>query len=134
MEHLWCTNKPWANMGLKDSSWPELGGNHHLPLYNILCAWSRDQHRNVILFRDSQVGVSKFTKLKFLLFWKLIILCADLRLRWGLKQSFNHRQELSNDMWHTTYTLDLFFCHNLCFKYLNGSCKPISNISISRAF
>jgi len=31
-------------------------------------------------------------------------------------------------------TLDPFFGHNLCFKYPNGSCKPILNIYISRTF
>jgi len=33
----------------------ELGGNHHLPPYSILCAWPRGQHPNVILSQDSQV-------------------------------------------------------------------------------
>jgi hypothetical protein len=31
-------------------------------------------------------------------------------------------------------TLGLSFSHNLCFKCPNGSCKPISNIYIPRAF
>jgi len=31
-------------------------------------------------------------------------------------------------------TLDLFFGHNLCFKYPNGSCKFILDIYILRAF
>jgi hypothetical protein len=29
---------------------------------------------------------------------------------------------------------NLSFGHNLCFKYANGSCEPILNIYISRAF
>ncbi len=33
-----------------------------------------------------------------------IILCADLRLKWGQKQSCNPHQELSNSMSHVTYT------------------------------
>jgi hypothetical protein len=33
-----------------------------------------------------------------------------------------------------TLTLDLYFNHNLCFKYSNGSCEPILNIYISRIF
>jgi hypothetical protein len=41
LEHLWCTDKPWANTNLQDSPWPGLGGNHHLPPYSILCAWPR---------------------------------------------------------------------------------------------
>jgi len=28
--------------------------------------------------------------------------------------------------------LDPFVSHNLCFKYSNGTCKPISNIYVSR--
>ncbi len=57
-------------------------------------------------------------------------------------------------MWHATYTqgnqgnsqllmvenqivnltFNLSFGHNLCFKYLNGSCKPILKIYVPRAF
>jgi hypothetical protein len=31
-------------------------------------------------------------------------------------------------------TFGLFFGHNLCFNYPNGSCEPILDICISRAF
>jgi hypothetical protein len=31
-------------------------------------------------------------------------------------------------------TPSLFFGHNLCFKYPNGSCKPILDIYVSRVF
>ncbi len=31
-------------------------------------------------------------------------------------------------------TLDLFFGHNLCFKYPNGSCEPILDIYVLKAF
>jgi hypothetical protein len=31
-------------------------------------------------------------------------------------------------------TLNLSFGHNLCFNYPNGSCEPILNIEISKAF
>ncbi len=34
----------------------------------------------------------------------------------------------------TNLTLGPSFGHNLCFKCLNGSCDPILNISISKAF
>jgi hypothetical protein len=79
-----------------------LGGSHHLPFYSILYAWSQGQHPNVILFWDSQVGVSEFPKLGLSQLWRPIILHADLRLRWGLKQSCNPPRELSNNMCHTT--------------------------------
>jgi hypothetical protein len=71
-----------------------------------------------------------------------------------MQPSCNIRQGLSNDMWHATYTQVnqrdsrllvvgnqigslipvTSFGHNLCFKYSNGSCEPILDISISRAF
>jgi len=38
LEHLWCMDEPRANRDSQDSPWPELGGNHHPPLYNIFCA------------------------------------------------------------------------------------------------
>jgi len=33
-----------------------------------------------------------------------------------------------------TLTPSLSFDHNLCYKYSNGSCKPISDMYVSRAF
>jgi hypothetical protein len=145
---LWCIDEPCANTDSQDSPWPGLGGSNHLPPYSILCAWPRDQHPNVILFRDSHVGVPKFPKLGLLQLWGPIILCVDLRLKWGLKKSYSPCWEFSKGMWHTTYTqgnqgdswllvvknqivnltIDLYFGHNLCFKCPNGSCKPILDI------
>jgi hypothetical protein len=98
--------------------------------------------------------VPKFPKLGFPRFWGPISLCADLWLRWGLKQSCSLHWELSNDMSHTTYTQgnwvnsrllvvgsqtanltpDLSFGHNLCFRCPNGSCEPILNIYVLIAF
>jgi hypothetical protein len=129
------------------SPWPRLGWSHHLPFYSILCVWPRDQHPNVILFRD-------FPKLKLPQLWRPITLCVDLRLRWSLKQSCSPYWELSNNIWHTTWTQGNWggswllmvesqivnltfgpsFGHNLCFRCPNGSCKPILNIYISRYF
>jgi len=39
LEHFWCTNKSWTYMDSQDSSRPGLRGSHHLPPYNIFCAW-----------------------------------------------------------------------------------------------
>jgi hypothetical protein len=95
------------------------------------------------------VGVSKFPKLRLLRLWGPIILCANLQLKWGLKNSYSFHGELSNDMWHSTCTRgnhgnfwllvvwsqitnlipDPSFGHNLCLKCWNGD--PISNIYIS---
>jgi hypothetical protein len=139
-EHFWCINEPWANTNSQDSSRPGLEGSHHLPLYSILCAWPRDQHPNVIL--------SKFPKLGLPWLWGPITLCADLQLRWGLKQSYGPCQGLSNSMWHVTCTQgsqgdswllmvrsqivnltpNPSFGHNLCFNYSNGACEPILDI------
>ncbi len=83
-----------------------------------------------------------------------ITLCADLQLRWSLKQSCSLHRKLSNDMVHATYTqgnwgdswllvvrsqignltIDLSFGHNLCFKYLNRSCEPTLDIYVPRDF
>jgi hypothetical protein len=52
LEHFWCTNESQANTDSQNSPWPRLGGNHHLPPYSILCAWSRNRHPNVILSQD----------------------------------------------------------------------------------
>jgi hypothetical protein len=78
----------------------------------------------------------------------------DLRSEQGLKQSCSSRGDLSNgvshasckhesrvDSWHfvvgnqiANLTLGLSFCHNLCCKCPNGSCKPILDIYISITF
>jgi hypothetical protein len=43
-------------------------------------------------------------KLGVLQLWSPITLCADLQLRGSLKQNCSPYQELSNDMWHATFT------------------------------
>jgi hypothetical protein len=154
LEHLRCTNEPRANTNSQDSPRPKLGGSHHLSPYKILCAWPWDHHSNVILSQDSQMWVPKFPKLGLPRLWRLITLCVDLQSRWHLNQSCSLSQELSNDMWHSTWTqgsqgdtwflvvrsqianltLDPSFGHNLCFNYPNWSCKPILDIYISRYF
>jgi hypothetical protein len=83
-----------------------------------------------------------------------ITLCANLRLRWGLKKIYSLHWGLFNDMLQTTCTqgnrCDSWllivgsqignltphpsFGHNLCFKCPNGSCEPILDIYVSRAF
>jgi hypothetical protein len=35
-EHFWCTTEPHAYTNSQDLPWPELGGSHQLPPYNIL--------------------------------------------------------------------------------------------------
>jgi hypothetical protein len=154
MEHFWCMDKPHANTNSQDSPRPGLGGSHHLPPYNIFYSWPQDQHPNVILSLDSQVEVPKFLKLGLPQLWRPITLCADLWLRWSLKQCCSPCRELSNGMWNATYTQgnqgDSWFLviksqignltpgpsfgHNLCFRYPNGSCEPILDIYVPKAF
>jgi len=55
-------DKSHANTDSQNSPRPILGGSHHLPPYNILCAWPQDQHPNVILSRNSQVGSFEIPK------------------------------------------------------------------------
>jgi hypothetical protein len=129
-------------------------GSHHLPPYSTLCASPPGPHPNDFLSRDSQVGVSKLPKLGLPRLWAPITLCANLRLRWSLKQSCSSRQEFFNGILHTTCTQgnqgdswllmvksqttnltpDLSFGHNLCFRFPNGWCKPILDIYVSIAF
>ncbi len=132
----------------QESPRPGLGGSHHLPTY----PW--DPQPNDILFLDSQMGVSKFPKLGIPWLWGPITLCANLWLKWGLKQSCSPRQEISKGMSHATcaqgnqgnsqllmgrsqtvnLTPDLSFGHNLCVKCWNGSCEPILDIYVPRYF
>ncbi len=100
------------------------------------------------------MGVLKFPKLGLPQLWRIITCFVGLLLRWSMKQSYSPHQELSNNMWHATYTRgnwddswhlvvrsqianltsDPSFGHNLCFKCQNGSCKPILDIYVPRAF
>jgi hypothetical protein len=104
--------------------------------------------------QDFQMGVPKFPKLWLLQLWRPITLCAKLWLRWNLKKSCSPYRKISNDMWHAmctqvnqgdswllvvgnqidTLTPRVFFSHNLCFKYSNGTCEPNLNIYVLRAF
>jgi hypothetical protein len=152
LEHFWCMDKSRASTDSQDSPQPELRGSHHLPPYSILCACPWDQHPNVTLSQDSQVGIPKFPKLGLLQFWRPITLCANLRLSWDLKQICNPCRDLSKDIWHATCTQvnqgnsrllvvgnqignltpNPSFGHNLCFRFSNGSCKPILDIYVPR--
>jgi hypothetical protein len=78
----------------------------------------------------------------------------NLWLRRGPKKICNLHWEFSKDMWHTTctyviqgdswllvvksqidtFTPDPSFNHNVCFKYSNGSYKPILNIYVLKSF
>jgi len=89
--------------------------------------------------------VSKFPKLGLLWLWGPITLCAELQLKWGLKQSWNsssrtfqryvarHLHTKKSGRFPTfsdrsqivNLISGLSFGHNLCLKCSNGSCKSI---------
>jgi hypothetical protein len=143
-----------GKFGLTRLTTAQIWGSHHLPPYNILYGWPWTNIQMAFLSRDSQMGVPKFPKLGLPWPWGLITLHANLRLRWGLKQSCSPRWELFNSMSHTTCTKgnqgdswllvvgnqianltpDPSFGHNLHFMSPNGLYKPISNIYILRDF
>jgi hypothetical protein len=147
-------DEPRAYTDSRDLSRPGLGGNHNLPLYNILCDTPWGLHPNHIFLKISKSRVLQFLKLGLLALWTPIIFCVDLRLRWGLKQKYSPYRELSNNIKHTSCThvirgdswllvvgnqIDIltpspFFGHSLCCKYSNGSCEWILDIYIFKIF
>jgi hypothetical protein len=147
-------DEPRANVDSQNSLRLGLGGSHHLPPYSIFCASPRGQHPKCHFVPWFPSGSPKFPKLGLTRLWRLIILCENLELNWGLKQSCSPHQKKFNDMWHVTcmqgsqgnyqllvigsqidnLTPNLFFGHNLCFNYPNGSCEPILDIYVLKAF
>jgi len=154
LEHLWCWDKPQATLDSQDSPWPRLRGSHHLPPYSILCTSPWGSHPNDFLSRDSQRGVPKLPKLEFSELCEAITSCSYFRSGRGLKQSCSSRWDLSTGMLHvtcthrirvnsrlfvvgsqtTSLTPSLSFCHNLCYRCPNGSCKPFLDIYTSITF
>jgi hypothetical protein len=154
LEHFWCSDKPRATSDSQDSPQPRLGGNHHLPPYSILYAFPQGPHLNGFLSQDSQMGVPKLPTLEFPRLCGAITLCADLRLEWGLKQSYNPRSKISIGMLQATckqgkrvdsrllmvrnqtahLTSNLSSSHNSCFTCPNGSCEPILDNYVSIVF
>jgi hypothetical protein len=139
-----------GNLDTQDSLQPELGGSHHLPPYSIPCSSLWGSHPNGFFVWDSQVGVPKFPQLGLPQLWGRIILCADLRLWWGLKQRCSLGREISKGMSHVACTqrnqvhsrllmvesqiVNLTLGHNLCFRCPNGACEPILDIYASIVF
>jgi hypothetical protein len=86
--------------------------------------------------------------------WEVITPNSDLWLGWCLKQTCSSPQELFNGVSHSTctdkdrvyswllvvgrpiasFTSDSSFDHNLCCKYMNGSCEAIFDIYTSKPF
>jgi hypothetical protein len=143
-----------GNTDSLDSSRAGLRGSHHLPPYSILCVCPWSLHPNGFLSWVSQGGVRKLSQFRLPRLWELITPSSDLQLGWGLNKTCSYCQELSNDVLHSTcthrdrvdsrllvvgsqianLTPGLFFDHNLCYRYPNGSCKAILDIYTSRPF
>jgi hypothetical protein len=139
----------------QDSPWLWFGGSHHLPPYNIFYTSLWGLRPNVFFLSwDTQMGVLKLPTLGLPQLWAFTILCVDLRLWWGLNQSFSPSQEIFKGMSHATRTQgnlfdsrllvvgsqianltpDPSFGHNLSFKCSNGPCEPILDIYVSISF
>jgi hypothetical protein len=91
-------------MDSQDSPWPKLGGNHHFPFYNIICAWPWGLHPNVIFSQDSQVETPEIPKIRTPITVEVHNFYVDFRSRCGLKKSCSLHQKFSNNIWHATYT------------------------------
>jgi hypothetical protein len=151
---IWCCDKPWATLDSLDSPRPGLRGSHHLPPYNIVYITPREPHPNDTFSRDSRGGVPKLSRVGLPGLWELISPGSDLRLEWGLNQSYISPQELSNALSPSfcrcreevdsrrlvvgsqiaSLTPGPSFAHNLGFRCPNGSCEPILDIYTSRPF
>ncbi len=133
---------------------PDLGGNHHLPPYGILCSSPPHLHPNGSFSRDSQNGVPKLFRFGLLGLWTLITSRPELGSGQGLNQTCSSPRELFNGVSHSpcthrnqvdspllvvgsqiaSLTPGPSFDHNLCCRCPNGSCKAILDIYTSRPF
>ncbi len=86
--HSWSTFGAWTNHGHtqthKTHHGPNLKEATNLPL--------------IIFFVINHGGYILLT------LWRAITSYINLWLKWGVKQNCSSRRELSNNMWHTTYT------------------------------
>jgi len=116
--------------------------------YSILCITLRHLHPNGFLSRDSQGGVPQLFWFGLLGLCEFITICPDLQLGWSLKQTCSSPWDFYNDVLHSncthqgrvdsrllvvesqtaSLTLDPSFCHNLCCRCPNDSCKAIFDI------
>jgi hypothetical protein len=146
--HSWSTFGAWTS---HKQTW--IHKTHHnvnLGEANTFChiVFSMLSHKACIQMsfcpKIPKLKVFKFSKLGFPQLWNPIVFCVNFQLRWGLKKSCSLHWDLSHSMWHTTCTQinqtnsrllvvrnqinnltpNPSFGHNLCFKYINGSCTP----------
>jgi hypothetical protein len=145
----------------QNSPRPGLGGSHHLPPYNILCATPRGLHPNGTFSRDSQVGGPKLFRncpeivpVRVRGLWELITSDCGVWSQQNLNQSYSPCWDLFNAVLHFQFGLrekvDFWllvvgsqtasltpgpsFAHNLSCRCPNDQWEGILNIYNSRPF
>jgi hypothetical protein len=133
---------------------PDLGEANTFPLIVFFVPSHGGSTQMSFCLRTPKLGVPRFSNLGLLQLGRPINFYANLQLGWGLKQRCNPCRNISKYLWHETYmqvnqgdfwlsvvgnqigtlTPNPFFGHNFCFKYPFGSCEPILDIYVSRAF
>ncbi len=89
--HSWSTFGAWTNHGHTQTH--KTHKTHHGPDLKEATTLPF-----IIFFVINHEGYILFT------LWRAITSYINLWLKWGVKQNCSPRWELSNDMWHTTYT------------------------------
>ncbi len=102
--HSWSTfgartnhRQTWIH---KNHHNPDLGETTTFPLIVFYMLGHEASTQMSFCPETFKLGVLKFSKFGFLQLWRPITSCADLRLRWGLKQNYSPHRELSKNMWH----------------------------------
>ncbi len=103
LEHFWCMDKLGANIDSQNSPQAWISGKTSLSP-SLIVYYVPGHETNTQMSFCPEIPNCKFPKLGLSRVWGPITLCVDLQLRWGLKQRCSLHQEISNDMWHTTYT------------------------------
>jgi len=151
LEYFWCTNEPWTYTDSQDSPRPGLDG--FLLIVLSMINYKDAPKCHFILQLPSWESKNSWN-------WDFcnlegpLCFLVNFQLMWSFKRSFSLCQELSNDMWHATYTQvnqddswllvvknqigtlipSLSFGNKLCFNYSNESCELIFDIFVSKSF
>ncbi len=105
----WCMDESWAYTNSQDSPRLKLGVSHHLPPYNILCAYPRGYTQMSFCFGSPNLGIQR-ENLKIPEIETSVTLVAHnvfvQTFDWGevSSKNYNPRWEISNIMLHVTCT------------------------------
>jgi hypothetical protein len=100
-EHLWVLGQATGNLDYLTHHGPDSGEATTFPPYSILYSFPPRLHPNGIFSQDSQVGVSKLSRVGIPGFWTATAPRPELGSGRVLNQSCSSRQELSNAMLHS---------------------------------